>query len=68
MARAIQQQFSFQKTRLRGLAKNRCNIHVLAALPAGFNLNKQLSQTNHAESRVAASLERNKTRLSRWCG
>jgi len=30
--RVIKQQFGFQKTRLRGLAKNRCKIHVLAAL------------------------------------
>ena len=30
--RVIKQQFSFQKTRLRGLAKNCCKIHVLAAL------------------------------------
>jgi transposase, IS5 family len=30
--RAIKQQFSFEKTRLRGLAKNRCKINVLAAL------------------------------------
>jgi IS5 family transposase len=30
--RVIQQQFGFQKTRLRGLTKNRCKIHVLAAL------------------------------------
>ena len=30
--RVIKQQFGFQKTRLRGLAKNRCKINVLAAL------------------------------------
>jgi len=30
--RVIKQQFGFQKTRLRGLAKNRRKIHVLAAL------------------------------------
>ena len=30
--RVIKQQFGFQKTRLRGLAKNRCKIHVLTAL------------------------------------
>jgi IS5 family transposase len=28
----IKQQFGFQKTRLRGLAKNRCKINVLVAL------------------------------------
>jgi len=28
----VKQQFSFQKTRLRGMAKNRCKVHVLAAL------------------------------------
>jgi len=30
--RVIKQQFGFQKTRLRGLTKNRCKIHVLTAL------------------------------------
>ncbi|KAF0653267.1 transposase, IS5 family protein, partial [Cyanobium sp. Copco_Reservoir_LC18] len=30
--RVIKQQFGFQKTRLRGLAKNRCKVNVLAAL------------------------------------
>jgi len=30
--RVIRQQFSFQKTRLRGLAKNRCKINGMAAL------------------------------------
>ena len=30
--RVIKQQFGFQKTRLRGLAKNRCKIDVMAAL------------------------------------
>jgi IS5 family transposase len=30
--RVVKQQFSFQKTRLRGMAKNRCKVHVLAAL------------------------------------
>jgi len=30
--RVIKQQFSFQKTRLRGMAKNRCKVNVLAAL------------------------------------
>jgi len=30
--RVIKQQFGFQKTRLRGLAKNHCKINVMAAL------------------------------------
>ena len=30
--RVIKQQFGFQKTRLRGLAKNHCKVNVLAAL------------------------------------
>ena len=30
--RVVKQQFSFQKTRLRGMAKNRCKVHLLAAL------------------------------------
>ena len=30
--RVIKQQFGFQKTRLRGMVKNRCKIYVLAAL------------------------------------
>ncbi len=30
--RVIKQQFGFQKTRLRGMAKNRCKVHVLATL------------------------------------
>ena len=30
--RVIKQQFGFQKTRLRGLAKNRCKFNMLAAL------------------------------------
>jgi len=30
--RVIKQQFGFQKTRLRGLAKNRCKINVMTAL------------------------------------
>jgi IS5 family transposase len=28
----IKRQFGFQKTRLRGMLKNRCKVHVLAAL------------------------------------
>jgi IS5 family transposase len=30
--RVIKQQFGFQKTRLRGMAKNQCKVHVIAAL------------------------------------
>ena len=30
--RVIKQQFGVHKTRLRGMAKNRCKIHVLSAL------------------------------------
>jgi IS5 family transposase len=30
--RVIKQQFGFQKTRLRGIAKNHCKVNVLAAL------------------------------------
>ena len=30
--RVIKQQFGFQKTRLRGLAKNHCKINVMTAL------------------------------------
>lgn len=26
--RVVKQQFSFQKTKLRGMAKNRCKVHV----------------------------------------
>jgi IS5 family transposase len=38
----IKQQFGFQKTRLRGLAKNRCKINVLAALSNLFQARYQL--------------------------
>ena len=30
--RVIKQQFGFQKTRLRGMAKNRCKVNVISAL------------------------------------
>ena len=43
--RVIKQQFGFQKTRLRGLAKNRCKIHVLAALSNLFQARRQLLMT-----------------------
>jgi IS5 family transposase len=37
----IKQQFGFQKTRLRGLAKNGCRISVLAALTNLFLARRQ---------------------------
>jgi IS5 family transposase len=40
--RVIKHQFGFQKTRLRGLVKNRCKIHVLAALSNLFQSRRQL--------------------------
>ena len=40
--RVIKQQFGFQKTRLRGLAKNRCKVNVLAALTNLFLARRQL--------------------------
>ena len=43
--RVIKQQFGFQKTRLRGLAKNRCKINVLAALSNQFQAQRQLLAT-----------------------
>ena len=43
--RVIKQQFGFQKTRLRGLAKNRCKITVLAALTNLFLARRRLLTT-----------------------
>ena len=43
--RVIKQQFGFQKTRLRGLVKNRCKINVLAALSNLFQARRQLLVT-----------------------
>jgi IS5 family transposase len=40
--RVIKQQFGFQKTRLRGMAKNRCKVNVLAALTNLFLARRQL--------------------------
>ena len=40
--RVIKHQFGFQKTRLRGLAKNRCKINVLAALTNLFLARRRL--------------------------
>ena len=38
----IKQQFGFEKTRLRGLAKNRCKVNVLAGLTNLFLARRQL--------------------------
>ena len=43
--RVIKQQFGFQKTRLRGLAKNRCKINVMAALSNLFQARRHLLAT-----------------------
>jgi IS5 family transposase len=43
--RVIKQQLGFQKTRLRGLAKNRCKINVLAVLSNLFQARRQLLAT-----------------------
>ena len=43
--RVIKQQFGFQKTRLCGLAKNRCKINVLAALTNLFLARRRLLTT-----------------------
>jgi IS5 family transposase len=43
--RVIKQQFGFQNTRLRGLAKNSCKMHVLAALTNLFLARRQLLAT-----------------------
>ena len=40
--RVIKQQFGFEKTRLRGLAKNRCKVNVLAGLTDLFLERRQL--------------------------
>ena len=40
--RVIKQQFGFQKTRLRGMLKNRCKVHVLAALSNLFMARRTL--------------------------
>ena len=42
----IKQQFGFQKTRLRGMAKNRCKVNVLAALTNLFLARRQLLLTS----------------------
>ncbi|AFY27341.1 IS5 family transposase [Cyanobium gracile] len=43
--RVIKQQFGFQKTRLRGMTKNRCKVSVLAALANLFLVRRQLLTT-----------------------
>ena len=40
--RVIKQQFGFQKTRLRGMLKNRCKVNVLAALTNLFMVRHEL--------------------------
>ena len=40
--RVIKQQFGFQKTRLRGMTKNRCKVQVLAALTNLFLARRHL--------------------------
>ena len=40
--RVIKQQFGFQKTRLRGMAKNHCKVNVLAALTNLFLARRRL--------------------------
>jgi IS5 family transposase len=41
----IKQQFGFQETKLRGIAKNRCKMNVLAALTNLFLARRQLLAT-----------------------
>ena len=43
--RVIKQQFGFQKTRLRGMVKNRCKVNVLAALTNLFLARRKLLAT-----------------------
>jgi len=40
--RVIKQQFGFQKARLRGMLKNRCKVHVLAALSNLFMARRRM--------------------------
>ena len=40
--RVIKKQFGFQKTRLRGMLKNRCKVNVLAALSNLFMARRRL--------------------------
>ena len=43
--RVIKQQFGFQKTKLRGMAKNRCKINGLAATTNLFLARRQFRAT-----------------------
>ena len=43
--RVIKQQFGFQKTKLRGMTKNRCKMNVLAALTNLFLARRKLLAT-----------------------
>jgi IS5 family transposase len=43
--RVIKQQLGLQKTRLHGLAKNRCKINVLATLANLYQVRRQLIAT-----------------------
>jgi IS5 family transposase len=40
--RVIKQQFDFQKTMLRGMAKNRCKVHVIATLTNLYLVRREL--------------------------
>ena len=40
--RVMKQQFGFEKTRLRGMLKNRCKVNVLAALSNLFMVRYEL--------------------------
>lgn len=44
--RVIRQQFGVQKTQLRGMAKNRCNVNVIAALTNLFLAWRQLLEAS----------------------
>jgi len=52
--RVIKQQFGFQKTRLRGIPKNRCKINVLAALTNLFLARRQLCSSSLRPSFTAS--------------
>ena len=45
--RMIKQQFGFQKTRLRGMAKNQCKVNVLAALKNMYLAREYLLATGY---------------------
>jgi IS5 family transposase len=44
--RVIRQQFGFLKTRLRGMAENRCKVKVLAAMTNLFLTRRQMLMTS----------------------